>query len=249
MASKLGPFTLMRQAMVEYRRHAGLLVGIVLWVALPAGLISTFAIDPNVDSSLSAYVALMQIALNVALLQAVVALKQEQTITVRQAYYQGSSLLVRMLLLTALLLLLSLPLILALLIMTYGVAAPGVTLGLPEKLIMGGLAAVVALPGLALIGRSVWAIFVIAESPEGPVEAVRTSWRLTADRSVAALGRLLALGAMILALLALPVLGLTTLAALIGSVWPYFVLQVLLSLIALPLTTLYLYNYYRSLRA
>jgi hypothetical protein len=225
------------------------LAGIVLSVAIPAGLLSTFAIDPSTDSSLSAYVALMQLALNAAILYAVVAVVEGRPVTIRQAYYEGSGLLIRLVLLTLLLLVLALPLLLALLITAYGVVAPGATLGLMEKVLVGGLAVAVALPGLVLLTRSLWAVLVIADSPAGPMQAVRLSWQLTQGRTWAALGRLLALALMLGLLLVVPVSGLSFLSAISGSVWPYLLLQLILALVALPLSALYLHGYYRSLKA
>ena len=239
---------LFRGAARDYRAHWRPLVAITLIVTVPVALLSNYGINPSSDTTLSAYLAFAQIAMNTALIYAIVQLLQGRKVTVKQAYYTGSGALVRLLLVAILLVLMALLIVLGVIILGYGVVVPGVALSGGEQFLLAVLAIIIAIPSVILLTRGFWALYVIFETDKGPLQAIRQSRKLTKGKVVITLGRLIALVLLLLLVMIVPIVLLQFLQNL--THWSIFlvILQVIASLVVLPLSNLYLYRYYQALK-
>lgn len=242
------PLELFKASLRNYRDHKRVLLLVVLTVILPVALLANFAIDPSSDTSLAAYLTFAELAMNAALVYALVQLLDGKAVGVKEAYYKGSAMLVRMVLVALLLAVMLLPLMLGLLIFAYGVVAPGTQLNPSEKTTMGLLALLVVVPSIVMITRSLWGLYAIFETDHGPWDAIRHSWRVTRGKTVITFGRLIALIGLLLLMLLLPVGLLAVLANLTQNILWLVIMQVVIALIVLPLSNIYLYRFYRELK-
>ncbi|TAK89586.1 hypothetical protein EPO04_00555 [Patescibacteria group bacterium] len=242
------PLQLAKASWQQGRQHLKLLLGISAVVGIPSTLASTYLVDPTADSSISAYIAFAQLAMNAALIYAAIQLAKSKKVTIRQAYYQGSTLLVRLVLFSFLMLLYAIPLMLGLLMLSFGVFAPGSTLTSVESLIIGGVALLITIPGLVLLVKGMWGAFVIGEGKAGPIEALIQSHRLTKGKVRKSLARLLALAAILAVSVAIPAGLLVALAALTGIQALSALVQFLVVVTVVPYSTLYLYKMYVELK-
>jgi hypothetical protein len=243
-----GGWGLFKRSLSQYRASVGVILPLVLIVDIPVSLLTTYVVDPTADSSASAYITLAQVAMLAALLYAVVRLARGKAVTVRQAYYEGSALLVRLLLLSVLLLLMLIPLIIGGFILSTGVIAPDALLAPGEQALLILIAVLVSIPSLILFARGYWSVFVLAETDKGPIEAVRVSRRISKDKVWPTLGRLALLALLLVAVLIIPV-GILGVAGSIFHLSILFVLlQILTAVIVLPITNFYLYFYYVELQ-
>jgi len=168
-------------------------------------------------------------------------------VTVRSAYYEGSAGLVRLILVSLILLFMLVPLMIGAAIFTTGVVVSGTSLSLGEQLLLVFLSLVIAIPGIVLIIRSLWGLYVVFETSKGPVEAVAQSRRLTRGRRLPLLGRLIALGIFL-------IVGLLPMLAVFGGL-AYLthlaiftiLLNVILGILVIPISNFYLYRIYRGL--
>ncbi len=248
---KASPWQLLKQSFRDYRQHWALLIGIMLIVSLPVALLAALGVvDTSTDTTTSAYVGFAQVAMNAAVIYAIVRIVHRVEIlpTIRQSYYRGSAAIVRLFLVSVLLVSMLLFLLLGLFIVVTGVVAPDTPLQIGEQVLLSGLALAIAVPSLWLLPRSLWAIYLIFESGVGPAQAVKASWKLTVGRTWSSLGHLAALGIFLLLLLALPVICLVVLQA--STRWPIWepVLQLVATFIVVPVSNLYLYRYLRTLQ-
>jgi hypothetical protein len=242
------PWQLFRQSLRDYRANWRLIVKIMLIVALPVAVLSNFGLDSSGDSTFSAYLAFAQLGMNVALIYAIIKLLGGQKVSMRQAYYTGSAMLIRLVLVTLLLFCMTIFLLLSALILGYGVISPGTQLTVVEQALLVVLAIAIAIPSIILLTRGLFALYVIFETDKGPIQAVRESRLLTKGRVLVTLGRLVALVAFLLLLLVIPALILIPLQEL--TQWTIFaiLLQTATSLIVLPVANFYLYRYYQGLK-
>jgi hypothetical protein len=179
------PWQLLKQAIADYQSHWRTVVKIMLVVGVPVAILSNLTASTG-DATISAYLAFAQLCLNVALV------------------YSGSALLVRLILVSVMLIGMALLLFLGLLILAYGVFSTGGDLTGFEQILLVILAVAVAIPSVILVTRALWALYVIFETPQGPIEAIKVSRELTKKRVLASLGRVVALGLLLLATLAVP---------------------------------------------
>jgi hypothetical protein len=240
---------LVKATLKLYRRHLRILIGTVAVVAVPVAIISGYLIDPTADTTLSAYLTFAQLIMNAAAIYAVVELLSSRPTSVKLAYYRGSGVLVRLILLSLLLVVLLLPLVLGLLILIYGVVAPGAVLSGGEKALMVLFAILAALPGVWLLARGFWSLYIIFETEQGPWQALRSSWRLSKGKARLAVGRAAMLVLMLLGLLLIPAAALIALSTVTGSNSFYVLLQIVVALVVLPVSNLYLYRYYQELKS
>ncbi|HUC20995.1 MAG TPA: hypothetical protein VMR98_05915, partial [Candidatus Polarisedimenticolaceae bacterium] len=105
--AKVSPWQLFKQALRDYRMHWSLLVGIILVVSLPIVVLSALKIvDTSSDTTASAYLGFAQLAMNTAIIYAIVqVMRGEKPPTIRQAYYKGSGAFLRLFLVSFLLVL------------------------------------------------------------------------------------------------------------------------------------------------
>lgn len=241
-----GAVTLMRQSWRTYRDNLGYFIKLAAVVALPAAIVSTYMVDPAADTAFAAYVAFAQLAMNTALLYAVVQLAKGKKVSVKQAYYDGSALLVRLILFSFITALVGLLVLFGVLIFAYGIVAPGTILSGVEKYLLTLLSAVVLIPGLLLLARISWGALVIASTDLGPWEATRKSWSLTRGKVV-----MITLRAFVWVLVLGFVVGLPA-AFLLGlASWAQLgfltvIVQTVLTSIVVPLLILYLYSLYQG---
>jgi hypothetical protein len=241
------PWKLFKRAIKDYRANWKSITAVVTIVALPVAILSTYTVDPASDTALSAYLAFAQVAMNTALIFMVVQRMNGKKSSIRQAYYAGSAMLVRLLLVSLLIVVMLIPLLIGVLILAIGVLDPNAPLTVGEQLLLVLLAVIIATPSIALTTRGLWAIFVIYETELGPIQAVSESRRLTKGKLIVSLGRLVALGLLLLATVLVPALVLVVLNSLTGSGIFVVLLQLTITLTVLPLGYLYLYRYYRGL--
>lgn len=242
------PWALFKQSLKGYQQHKRALALIILTVILPVALLANFAVDPGSDTTLSAYLTFAQLAMNVALVYAIVQLMSGRPVGIRESYYKGSAMLIRMILVALLLTVMLLPLLLGLLIFAYGVVAPGTALSVPEKTLMGLLALIISVPSIVMVTRGLWGLYAIFETDHGPWDAIKHSRLLTKGKVVITLGRLIALVFLLLLMLVVPVGLLALLANFTQNVFVLVLIQVIIALIVLPLSNLYLYQYYKGLK-
>src|SRR4051812_19936257 len=100
----------MRRALRDYRSSWKLIIWTTSIIAVPIALFSTYLSDPTTDPMVSAYVSFAQLLMNVAVLYIAARIVQGVAVTTREAYYEGSGLLVRVLLESFILLLMLVPL-------------------------------------------------------------------------------------------------------------------------------------------
>ncbi len=238
---------LSKLALEDFRKNYGLLIGIVLVVLLPSAFLSTYVVAVGTDSSLSAYLTFANSVMNAALVFAIVKLGSGEKVGVKKAYYEGSGLLVRLLLLTIIFFLMLLPLLIGFLILAAGLFDPEGILSVFEKSMLAILALIFALPSLVMLSRAVFSFYIIAETAKGPWEAVKASRSVVRGRALAVFGRLVILALLVLLIIALPVLVVIFIGSSLQAIWPSFILQIVIGLFALPFTNLYLYRLYRDL--
>ena len=244
-----GSWGLLKGALRHYKQHFWQLLGIVMLVSLPVALIGAFA-GAGGDTATSAYLTFAQLSMNAAITYAVIQiLHHKAEVGIRRAYYDGSGALVRLILVWFMMVVMLIPALLGILVLQYGIIAPGTVLGAGEKALLIVLAGLLILPSIYLIIRSLWATFVIFETPDGPVQALGQSWGLSRKRVLATIGRIGALVIFLLLLLALPVIALTFLGQLTKLAIFGVILQVTAAAIVLPVANLYAYRLYQALKS
>jgi len=245
---KLSPsWRLTAASLSSWRKHLKAFTLVTAAVAIPANLIQLGT--PSGDSSLSAYLSIAAIVMNLALIWTVVQIESGHKVKLADSYYKGTASFVRFLLVSMLIVVELVPLALGLLLYSVGVvgAAPG-TVAL-EKGFVGLLALLLAAPSLWLVNRSVLALIVAPATELAPIAAVRQSWRSVKGHSWQVLRRLGSLILAALLLVAIPALVLVYLYDRTTNRGFLALLQVFTSLVILPFINLYLYKLYRELTA
>lgn len=245
MSKLTSTWRLTRSSLASWRRHLKILTIVTAAVAVPANIIQ-LAI-PSGDSSVSAYLSLAAIVMNLALIWTVIQVEHDRPVTLARAYYEGTASFVRFLLVSLVIVLELIPLALALLLYNVGIvgAAPG-TVPL-EKGFVGLLVLLLALPSLWLVNRSVLALVIAPATTLRPWAVLGQSWRSVKGHSWQVLGRLVGLAVAALGLLAIPALVLVFLYDRTANRGWLALLQVLTSVLILPFINLYLYKLYREL--
>lgn len=241
------PWPLFTTAIRDYRANWKVVLGATLIVALPVAILSNYGVDAAGNSTASAYLAFIQLAMNVAVIYIVTKIVAGKSVTIRQAYYQGSAMLVRLVLVSLLLVLMLLPLVVALVIVSAGVLAPGAALNGAEQILLLLLAVLIAIPSFILLARGIWALYVIFEGQKGPIQATSQSRKITKGKVIVIIGRFLGLAVFLIGILIIPAAVLLLLSSLTHwTVWS-IILQVIITITVLPLANFYLYRYYREL--
>jgi hypothetical protein len=251
---KLPKLTPIRRLFVQtwrdYARDWKQYLKIMAIVALPMnlfGIISLFAIDPLANS----YAAFAAIVMNVAIISAIVMRHRTGKVPgLAQAYYEGTAPLVRFILSTVLLVIMLIPAAAGLALFALALSVADVTgvLG-PEIFLIGLGCLVIASPSLYLFVRYGLAPIILLHDDIRPLAALRQSWDVTRRRYWAVTGRF------VLMVLALVVVSIpATLAALalalasLGNI-PTAFFNLTTTLVALPLTDIFLIALYRDLKA
>lgn len=242
------PWSLVKTSWALSRKQAKKLIAISALVGVPATFATSYIIDPSVDSSLSAYVAFAQLALNAALIVAVIQLAKGKQIGVKQAYYQGSALLVRLVLFSFLMLLYAIPLMLGLLLMSLSVFTVGSALSTVEAAVVSLVSVAIGAPGVVLLLKGMWGAFVIGETEMGPIEALKRSHAITKGKIRRLFVRILGLIGAVVAVVVVPAGLLLALAAVTGLELIGALVQFAVVITVLPYCTVYLYQLYTELK-
>lgn len=239
---------LLRQSLSMYRDNLWRVASIILIITIPVTLISTYSPSQSGDTALTAYITLAELAMNAALIWALIQLFSGQRVSAKEAYYKGSVAIVRMLLVALLFVLMLLPLVFGLLVLNSGVIGADSQAALGEKVLLVAVAILLSLPALAMLLRGFFALYIIFEGHLGPWQAIRQSMRLTKGKVVLSARRLFILLVAMAIVLIVPVVLLAALAISTKQVLFLVLLQILIALVVLPISNLYLYGYYQSLK-
>lgn len=242
------PLALGRKSWSLYTANFAFFVKLIAVVALPAAIATTYFTDPSGNTAAAAYVAFAQLAMNAALLYAIVRLTAGRSIGVRAAYYEGSVLLVRLILFSVIMAAISLLLLFGVLIFAYGIVAPGAILSGGEKFLLTLLAMLVLVPGLVLAIRTGWGGFVIGATDQGPWQAARASWRATRGKVVIISLRALAAVLVLLLLVGAPAAFLLGLASWAQLGFLTVIVQTITNIVFAPLLITYLYYLYQGFK-
>jgi hypothetical protein len=245
VAKLASTWTLVKAALRQQRRSFGSLLLVAAIVTIPGNLIALLA---STETTVSTYVSVASIVMNLAIVWTVVQLDQGQPVKASQAYYDGTATFVKFVLLSLLLIVAFLPLALGLILYSVGVigAAPGTTIF--EKSLLTVLAALLAAPSILWVNRLIFSPFILVASGQRPLAAARLSWRSVKGHSWQVLVRLLGLILAVAILIAIPALLCLYFYAVTKNRGWLVLLQIFSSLLLLPFIDLYLYKLYRSLK-
>jgi hypothetical protein len=236
--------SIMRTALGEYRRHLKRYLLLIAIVTVPNTAISLTALASDV--SISFYVQLAALFMTTGLLWAVTHQEDLVGLAVRRSYYEGSSLLVRLLLLAPILVAMAIPAGLGLNFYTLGTTGDSQA-SLPIYLILSALAVVLAIPTFALLVRFGWSIFAVSDG-DSPIAALRSSGRLTRGRFWLTARRSVIILLLLLAMI-LPVAVIVILLILFLKVQLFgLILQLFVSFTVIPVAVLAFYRLYRLLQ-
>lgn len=242
-------WALMKQVWSDLRADWRPYLWILVVVTIPVDLASVIPSMAG-DASVSAFASFAAIVMNVALIWAI--LRRQETGRVpglASAYYDSSIALLRFLLITVVLVVILLPAGLgASLFSAAIVTSPDVsTTSVTELLLVGLAAMVLSIPTIWLLTRFALAPLLAIRDGLRPVAALRYSRRLTLGRFWRVLGRFLMLG-LYIALLSIPATLVTVIFEFLKlSALATFLFEVITTLIALPVTNLYLVHLAESL--
>ena len=231
-----------RQSLTEFWQDKHLYLAIVGLVIIPANILSTY-FGANGDAGLQTYIGVAGLFMDVALLYAVVRKHREgDGFGLRTAYYSGSHIVLRFLVVT---------LLLGLMILPLGIATEIYTAGSSGVALAGGEMVLLGLVGLPFVLLSWWLLIraglawvVVADREVRPVMAIRLSWRMTRRRFWPVAGRVAGLVLWLIILLVLPMVVLAGLYEVTGNLFFSMLLQIMVSLIGVPFITLYGFNLY-----
>lgn len=238
---------LFRGSLRDLRTHWKPLIVIALIVALPSNLLGLVT-SLSSDSSVSTYLSVAAIIMNLALIWAALAIGRGQRVSLRRAYYEGTARLVPFVLVSLVLVLEVIPLALGLIVFSLGAVAAGPAATIGERLLVTVAALILALPTLFLLNRSLFSVFAVQTPETNPVAALKRSWALVRGRAWPVFGRLIGLGMLMLIILIVPTIGLVVLYGTTGNKIWVAILQLIISLTFLPLVNLYLARLYGVLR-
>jgi hypothetical protein len=238
-------FRIFVDTLKDYRTNWKAYVKIMAVVAIPAGILSVLSLGPA-EPTAQQYVSFASIAMNIAFLWAASqAVKTGVVPKVRSAYYDGSTAIIRFLIISFLIVIMLIPAALGaafnLMIAQY---ADYFGVPLSERIILGVLAAILALPSLFLIVRFGLALFVAVHESLAPIASLRRARVVTLGRFWTVAGRIVAL------LLWMLITGLPSFAILIGLSALGQVLigaalfQIIATLTVLPIANLYMLKLY-----
>lgn len=233
--------SLFKSSLKDFRRHIKATTAIISIVAVPVALLTLLSAQDT--GNLESYTIPANFFMNLALLWAAVALVQKKNITVRQAYYQGTSSAVRFFLVSMVLALTLIPFLLGVAILTISLV-PGSGASTVERSIYGALWLLFALLSLYLIARTLFALFTVVTTNARPGEAIRESWRMTKGHARKVMARLLFLSLVVFLVAAAVGVGLG-LALKSFEALATVLSTFIVSLAVLPLSYFYLYHLYR----
>ncbi|MDB5178405.1 MAG: hypothetical protein JWN01_348 [Patescibacteria group bacterium] len=234
----------------RFRPHWKSYARLLIIVSLPANLLLLGA-GTGPDSFVGSFVTFAIVIMNVALIWSVIqARKTGQVPGPAKAYYEGTTALVRYLLIALALVAMFLPAAIGAALYTVGAnisRQSGLNGG--EQLLIGLACAIIASPSFYLLVRYGLAFIVVIHDDLRPMAALRRSRAITLGRFWPLVGRVIML-VVFLAVISLPATLITFILALLklSAVSTVF-FQVATTLVALPLANLYLVHLYEELSA
>ncbi|MFI5240744.1 MAG: hypothetical protein ACHQUB_03495 [Candidatus Saccharimonadia bacterium] len=222
------------------------LIGLVAIIAVPLAILGNI-FGLGQDPQFSAYTSFLSLIMNVALIWMIVQLWQGEKPRIRDAYYRGTGSFVRFIILAVMLTLMLIPFLIGGLIYLSGISGATLIASTGEKIALGIVWFVFALPSILLIARYFLGVYVLIAEDETPIGAFRRSGKLVKGHTLRVLVRLLILAIVAILVLSLPALavlsGTQSLSVNIGLTG----LQLISTLVVLPFANLYLYGLYRKL--
>lgn len=260
MSAKLpGSVKLWRRALSHYRRHWWQYAKIVAVTALPVGFFEMY-MGSNQDTALAAYLSLASFVMTTALVWVMARQFEGKTIrtppgtelprvsSVATAYYTGSELFVRFMLVGLSLAAMIIPLAVGLGLLSLSLATTGyVSLASPEQLIITSVCLLIGLPTLYLLGGYALALVGVARDGGRPIETLKNARRLVRGHYWSVVARLVLL-LIWLTVIFLPLGFLAGVLINFGYVaWAKLAFEYYSWFIILPLMYLYLFELYISL--
>lgn len=244
MKSKLpGAWQLLKGSITQFGRHWKLFVPMGLIVAAPASLISVTQ-GTNPETAIAAYAAFANLVMYLALMWLVMELEAGRPVGIKAAYYEGSAAMVKFILTALLLTFELLPLVVGVQVYLLGTDSNTVSVSSGEKVLLGFIWLIFALPSLYLLCRSIFSLFIVQDPAMTPVKALRASWQATKRRSWAVARRLLVLAGFGIVFLVIPVLGLLAKSGADQPTVIVALLQTLSSVVVLPISFIFIYRLY-----
>lgn len=240
------PIRLSLESAKDWWRWKRLLLPIVLVVAVPAMLV--YFVTGDTEPTLSAYTAFATLFMNTAVIWSVQQLAAGKKVTIKAAYYQGTAMAVRLILLSGLYFLMAVPFLIGALIYLNGVLGETPVSGLGENLLLLAVWLLLALPSLYWLSRSIFGIFSLADG-NGPLESARASRALVHGRILPAGGRLGWLLLLLLLMVTLPSYVILNTFSDSAYIYASGLLQLLSGLLVVPFSYLYLHRLYANLKA
>jgi hypothetical protein len=239
------PRHLLKETFKSFRNHWGKLVLIALVIGAPTGLVTLFL--GAADSELAPYLSLAAVLMNLALIWSIMQLDKGERVTIKRAYYEGGTAVVRFFLVTITLALMLFPLMIGAIVFAAGVVGEGVTVSVGEQVLLGVVWLLLSFPTMFWLTRYLLSLITVVAENHTPVQALRASKKLVKGRSWTVAGRLAALGLVSLLVLALPAI---LLSIVVGSEADVSraSLQLFTTTIILPFSYLYLYKLYQALK-
>jgi hypothetical protein len=238
---------LIKGSLSDYRADWLTYVKVTAVVAVPFNLL-TLAGFSSVDvQALGSYGTFASIIMNVALLWTVLELQAGRRPNLPRAYYTGTGNLVSYILTSALLVVMLVPLAFGLILYS-AASAQDTGATLPELLLVGGVAVVLALPSIYAMVRFGLGLMLVMTDDLRPMAALRAARLLTLGHFWPLTGRLVLMG-LFLILLTIPVaLVAVGLSFIRLDNWAAAVFQIVATLTILPIAYLYLLRIVRSLQ-
>jgi hypothetical protein len=245
----LGIRTLIRDTFIEFKLHWKAYVLILLVVTLPSDII-TLVFQLGSDPVASTYLSFAAVIMNASLIWAMVQnIKTGRMPGVIDSYYEGSTVLVRYIVITFVIVIMLIPAALGgalyatALQTVVSAGSPG-----PEVWFIALGSLIIATPSFVLLVRFSLATYGVIADGLRPKEALRWSRRYTLGRFWKTTGRFAILG-LVLMVVSIPILIVTFLLAVVHltSISTTF-FEIATTLVALPVANIYLYRMYRNLQ-
>ena len=227
---KVGFWKRLRDSIFFWRNGIGPLSGVVAVMALPLSLQGLSS-----GGEASAYTSLASLFMGLAVVWSVGRLRREQTVSIKSAYYEGTAPIIKYMLVLLVLALQALPFLAAASAYSLGLAGAA---SLAEKLVLGALGLLLALPTLYWLPRYALAILWVHETQ--PLAALRASKQLVDGKYWLVLANLLLFTLVCVAALILPTILLAMAYQATGQEIYMIILQLLSTLVLMPLGIIFL---------
>jgi hypothetical protein len=241
-----GGWQLFRLSLGDFGNHLWRYIALVGIVVVPSNLIGLSA-SLSSDSSIMLYENLASLFMTAGLIWSVSRGQHDPDYKLRRAYYDGSAMVLRLVLVIAVLAVMFLPAAIGVSLYGLGAGANAGSASVPVQLLLGALAIILSLPTFYWLIRFGVVIFRVATTDEWPIEALRNSRLLTLGRFWYLAGRIAQLLLWVVIIMIVPVLLFIGLALLTHAVFFIVLFQISFSLIALPIIALYTYRLYQVL--